>query len=118
MSGASPADAKSLMRRALLERRRAAHCAQGPAAAVAVKDRILAALSAERKNIAGYWPLGDELDCRPALAALAAVGAHIALPVVAGQGQVLLFRTWREGDTLDQGPFGTLHPTPRAAVVS
>lgn len=114
----SPADAKSTLRRAILERRRAAHRTDGNDAAEAVALRIHQDIAFKGKTIAGYWPLGDELDCRPALEALAAAGAQVALPVVAGQGQVLIFRSWKPGDSLDQGPFGTMHPGTRASVVS
>jgi 5-formyltetrahydrofolate cyclo-ligase len=101
----------------MLERRRAAHLARGPAAAQALSANLLAELDLKGKNIAGYWPLGDEIDCRPALEALANAGALVALPVVAGQGQVLIFRAWRPGDALEQGPFGTMHPNARSPVV-
>ncbi|MGE3333312.1 MAG: 5-formyltetrahydrofolate cyclo-ligase [Rhodospirillaceae bacterium] len=117
MSVASPADAKAVLRRAMLERRRAAHRAIGPEAAQAVADFVLCEIAPQGKNIAGYWPLGDELDCRPALEALSAAGAEVALPVVARQGHALIFRQWKPGDVLEQGPFGTMHPGPRAAVI-
>ncbi len=117
MSGASPADAKAALRRAMLDRRRLVHGEIGVAAAQAVKDHVLAELDLYDKNIAGYWPLGDELDCRPALEALVAAGARVALPVVAGQGHALIFRAWAPGDALEQGPYGTMHPGPRAPVV-
>jgi 5-formyltetrahydrofolate cyclo-ligase len=117
MSVASPADAKAVLRRVMLERRRAAHRVIGPEAAQAVAACVLAEIAVHDKTIAGYWPLGDELDCRPALEALAAAGARIALPVVAGQGHALVFRQWKPGDPLEQGPFGTMHPSARAPVV-
>lgn len=117
MSVASPADAKPVLRRAMLERRRAAHRAIGAEAARAVADFVLAEVDPKGKNIAGYWPLGDELDSRPALEALAAAGAQVALPVVAGQGHALIFRQWKPGDLLESGPFGTMHPSPRSAVI-
>ncbi len=31
--------------------------------------------------VAGYWPLGSELDVRPLMLRLAAAGAEMALPV-------------------------------------
>lgn len=114
---AAPGSAKAALRRAMLERRRAAHRAGWDAAARAVEAHVLAALASPDRIIAGYWPLGDELDCRAALAALAGAGVQVALPVVAGQQEVLIFRRWAPGDDLDQGPFGTLHPGVRAAVV-
>lgn len=117
MSVASPADAKAVLRRAMLERRRAAHRAIGPEAAQAVADFVLAEIDPKGKNIAGYWPLGDELDSRPALGALSVAGAQVALPVVAGQGHALIFRRWKPGDVLEQGPFGTMHPGARTPVI-
>lgn len=105
------------LRRAALARRRDLHAGIGSEAAAAVAKRVLAEIAPRGNKIAGYWPIGDELDCRPALAALKAAGAEVALPVAAGQGEVLIFRSWSPGDALDGGPFGTAHPTPRAAVV-
>lgn len=117
MSVADPTDTKAVLRRAMLERRRLVHRETGADAARAVAEHILAEIDPKGKNIAGYWPLGDELDCRPALAALVAAGATVALPVVACQGHALVFRTWAPGDALEQGPFGTMHPSARAPVV-
>lgn len=114
----SPAQLKAAMRRAVLAQRRAAHGVRGKSAATALAQRVTEAVPASGSKIAGYWPLGDELDCRPTLAALKAAGAEVALPVVAGQGQVLIFRTWTPGDALESGPFGTSHPTVRAALVT
>ena len=33
--------------------------------------------------------------------------------MVIGKGKPLAFRAWRPGDVLEQGVFGTLHPSPR-----
>ena len=114
----SPAELKSAQRRDVMARRRAVHGARKDHAGADLAARVLAEIPSQNNIIAGYWPLGDEIDCRPALAALKAAGAEVALPVVAGQGQVLLFRSWCPGDQLQPGPFGTAHPTPRAAVVT
>jgi 5-formyltetrahydrofolate cyclo-ligase len=105
------------MRRAMLTRRRGVHAARGPTAAAELRARVLAALPEKSQIVAGYWPLGDELDCRPALAGLCAQGCTVALPVVAGQGMVLIFRRWIESEAMEQGPFGTWHPNTRAPVV-
>jgi len=116
-SAVSVADRKAALRRDVLAKRRETHAIRAHDAARAVADRVLAEIPPQSKTIAGYWPLGDELDCRPVLEVLKAAGAEVALPVVAGQGQVLIFRAWCPGDTLDPGPFGTAHPGVRAAVV-
>jgi 5-formyltetrahydrofolate cyclo-ligase len=109
---------KAALRREVMARRRAVHAARGNEAAFALAVRICKEISAKGKKVAGYWPLGDEIDCRPALTALKTAGAEVALPVVAGQGQVLIFRAWSPGDVLDPGPFGTAHPGTRAAIVA
>jgi 5-formyltetrahydrofolate cyclo-ligase len=109
---------KAAMRRAVLAQRREAHVARGEIAAAALAQRVTAEVPAANNTIAGYWPLGHEIDIRPTLAAFKDAGAEVALPVVAGQGQVLIFRSYTPGDALDSGPFGTAHPSVRASVVA
>jgi 5-formyltetrahydrofolate cyclo-ligase len=60
--------------------------------------------------IAGFWPILDEIDIRPLLAALHARGHPIALPVTGRRGEALVFRAWRPGAPLLAGRFGTSHP--------
>ncbi len=67
--------------------------------------------------VAGYWPMGDEIDPRPLMAHLAAAGCRLALPVVTARGQKLEFRAWRQGDPLVPGPHGTRHPAAAAHPV-
>ncbi len=67
--------------------------------------------------VAGYWPLGDEIDPRPLMAALAASGRGLALPVVIGRGLPLEFRLWYPGDPLEKGGHGTRHPFATAHTV-
>lgn len=110
-------DAKAALRREVLVRRRAIHAARGAVAPNDLRDRVLRAIQPQGKIIAGYWPLGDEIDPRPMLIALGEAGGQIALPAVAGQGMVLIFRGWRNGDRLESGPFGTAHPPSRAPLV-
>jgi 5-formyltetrahydrofolate cyclo-ligase len=110
-------DAKAAMRRMVLIRRRQTHAARNTSAPMDLCDRVAAALNPRGKLIAGYWPLGDEIDPRPALIALGEAGGLMALPAVAGQGMVLIFRGWRDGDVLESGPFGTAHPPSRAPLV-
>lgn len=67
--------------------------------------------------VAGYWPLGDEIDARPLMLALAGAGHDLALPVVVGSDSPLEFRRWAPGDDLIDGPHGTLRPTDTAPAV-
>ncbi|MGG5811921.1 5-formyltetrahydrofolate cyclo-ligase [Falsiroseomonas sp. CW058] len=64
--------------------------------------------------VAGFWPMGPEIDIRPLLHALHARGHALALPVTPGRGRPLLFRRWRPGDALARGPMGTSQPGPEA----
>ncbi|MBR9970385.1 5-formyltetrahydrofolate cyclo-ligase [Magnetospirillum sulfuroxidans] len=67
--------------------------------------------------VAGYWPMGDELDPRPLLELLGGRGCTLALPVVTARGQALTFRRWDSGDPLEAGFHGTLHPIAASAVL-
>ena len=67
--------------------------------------------------VSGYHPIGSELDPRPLLAILRFQGHEIALPVVADRGAPLVFRVWREGDSMSEGAFGVREPLPEAAEV-
>lgn len=60
--------------------------------------------------VAGFWPLRDEIDIRPLLAALHGRGHSIALPVTPRRGEPLTFRGWQPGDVLVPERFGTMRP--------
>jgi 5-formyltetrahydrofolate cyclo-ligase len=60
--------------------------------------------------IAGYWPMGEEMDPRPLMLALAAGGHVLALPVTPPRGQPLAFRAWVPGAALSPGRMGTSEP--------
>jgi 5-formyltetrahydrofolate cyclo-ligase len=66
--------------------------------------------------VAGYWPIGAEIDVRPLLVAICASGRRCALPVVDGQGKPLLFRGWKPGDPLVSAGFGTSVPSVDSPV--
>lgn len=68
--------------------------------------------------VAGYWPMGEEIDPRPLMLALAGRGHALALPVAGRRGTALGFRRFRFGDALARGPFGTRHPSPLAEEVA
>ena len=104
--------AKARLRAHAIAVRRAAEAASGAAEA---GRRLAAACAGELAVppgtvVAGYWPMGDEIDPRPLMAALAASGCRLVLPVVTARGQKLDFRAWRDGDPLESGPYGTRHP--------
>ncbi|MDX2145336.1 MAG: 5-formyltetrahydrofolate cyclo-ligase [Rhodospirillaceae bacterium] len=116
----SLADAKTHMRQAALARRDALARTQGPHAAQALAEKVLMALSGatQGKTIAGYWPLGSEIDIRPTLEALIGAGARAVLPVAMKLGDALIFRRWSPGQAMEDGAFGTSHPTPSAETLT
>ena len=61
-------------------------------------------------TVAGFWPIGDEIDLRPLLEALAARGHPLVLPVTPRRGERLRFRLWQPGAALRQEAFGTFAP--------
>jgi len=100
----------------------AADRAAGSPAARALRDRVLALLAGQAPLPAGtaisaYWPMGDEIDPRPLMEALAGRGIGLALPAIRAAGQPLDFRTWRPGDPLRPAGFGTQEPLPAAPLV-
>jgi 5-formyltetrahydrofolate cyclo-ligase len=118
--------AKQALRRQARRLRAGFAATSGPAAATAVGRIGLeqtplaggpAAWAPYPPVIAGYWPVGSELDCRPLLGALAAAGWRCALPVVAAATEPLGFRLWRPGESLRPGALGIPEPEASAAMV-
>ena len=66
--------------------------------------------------VAAYWPIRDELDCRPVLTRLMDAGQPVCLPVVIGDGLPLELRLWEEGAPLYPSGFGTLAPAEAAPL--
>jgi 5-formyltetrahydrofolate cyclo-ligase len=66
--------------------------------------------------VSGYWPMRDEADPRPLMAALAERGATLALPR-AETSNPLVFHEWREGDVLHRSKFGVDEPHLSVRVV-
>lgn len=60
--------------------------------------------------VAGYWPIGSEMDPRPLMMALHDQGARLALPVVTAVGAALAFRAFDFADQLAPGLMGTPEP--------
>ena len=117
-----PADDKRALRAAAKTARAAAKAA-APDAPARLAARFLDSVplpgggAAKNYVIGGYWPIGDEIDVLPLLAALHDRGVALALPVVAAPGQPLSFRAWRPGDEMTPGAHGISVPLPSAATV-
>lgn len=67
--------------------------------------------------VAGYWPLGGEIDPRPLMLHLADAGAAIALPRMLERAAPPVFLEWRVEDRLEADAFGVLAPMQSAAPV-
>jgi 5-formyltetrahydrofolate cyclo-ligase len=67
--------------------------------------------------VAGYWPIITEIDIRPLMAKLDALGMVCALPVVVAPLQPLCFRRWRLEEDLEPGAHETMHPPASAEVL-
>ncbi len=61
--------------------------------------------------VAGYWPVGGEIDPRPLLAALAKAGSVVALPRMVARAGPAHFYAW-SGEMLSADAFGV--PAPPA----
>jgi 5-formyltetrahydrofolate cyclo-ligase len=60
--------------------------------------------------VAGFWPIGTEIDIRPLLDSLHARGHAIVLPWTPSRGHPLIFRRWVPGAPMRRGRFGTFAP--------
>ncbi|MHA6288853.1 5-formyltetrahydrofolate cyclo-ligase [Maricaulis sp. CAU 1757] len=108
---------KQSLRSQLLKRRRQAEL-DNPGAALAAMDRFPARFRPQPGGvIAGYRPLGSEIDPTPLMQLLAANGLRLALPVVVAEDQPLEFRAWDGHGALEEGPFGIEVPGPDAEVL-
>lgn len=111
------AERKAEARQAALARRAAIADRAGAGEALARHVLAEAPLPPPGACIAGFWPMGTEIDIRPLLRALAARGDRLALPVTPKRGQPLRFRAWSFGAPLVAGPIGTRQPPPDAPEV-
>jgi 5-formyltetrahydrofolate cyclo-ligase len=100
-------------------RRAEAAASAGIAAAEAVSGRVAALLAAFPKTtlVAGYWPIGTELDVRHTLSHLDLIGFGCALPVVVAKGEPLTFRTWTPQTLMERSGLGILAPAATVPAV-
>lgn len=66
--------------------------------------------------VGGFWPIGHEVDLRPALEHLEARGVVIGLPVVVGPRRPLCFRRWTPQTPMQRAVFDVMIPTEAADV--
>lgn len=91
----------------------------GSVAAAELANRFLATIPCDLSAVvAGYWPMGSEIDVRPLCRRLRDAGVSTALPVVSNKSQPLIFRVWEKATELAPGPYGTHQPTEASRTVA
>jgi 5-formyltetrahydrofolate cyclo-ligase len=85
---------------------------KGPGAGAAAEEHFPQSFIGRFSVVAGYQPIGSEIDPAPLLARLAAAGAQIVLPRTAakGSGLPLSFHLWSPGQSLVKSAFGLAEP--------
>src|SRR5690606_3907774 len=73
---------------------------------------------AKLSPVAGYWPVGSEIDGRPLLAALAKAGRVVALPRMESRNGPARFLQWRGNEILSADAFGVPSPPATGADLS
>jgi 5-formyltetrahydrofolate cyclo-ligase len=110
-------DTKAHLRRQALARREALPAAERQRAAEAIAAREFPVRIASGAIVSGFMPLKSEINPVPLMHKLAAAGAALALPAIAGRGRPLTMRAYAFGDLLAAGQWGIREPTPDAPAV-
>lgn len=109
---------KSELRAQVLARRDALRAQDVVSHSTGVGERFLRSVPYQDHSVfSGYWPIGNEVDVRPLMDRLIAIGQRGCLPKVVGRGRSLDFYRWHPGDKLKDGPFGTKEPVSSEKVV-
>ena len=111
------ADAKAAIRREALARRDGLPADMRAAAAQAIAERPFPIAMAADAIVSGFMPLKSEINPLPLMKALAAAGAKLALPAIAGRGKPLTMRAYAFGDEFARGQWGIREPKPEAPEV-
>jgi len=108
---------KAELRRQAVERRDTLLADARQAAAETIAARKFPLAIGPGNIVSAFMPLKSEISPLPLMKKLAAAGARLALPVVAGRGKPLIMRSWEIGAPLDRGQWGIREPKPDAAEV-
>ncbi len=80
-------------------------------------ERPVSHLDISSTVVAGYIPIGSEIDPRALLGEFHKKGALLCMPEVIAVDAPLQFRQWSPGDLLISGALGTLQPLPTARIL-
>jgi 5-formyltetrahydrofolate cyclo-ligase len=116
-AASTPAE-KAVWRNTLIARRAALSVADAAEASLQAARRFVRALELSSTSVVAlFWSLEGEIDTRPLLRALQALGVPTALTRMQGRDRPLRFHRWQPGDPLDPGPFQVQQPLAEAAQV-
>ncbi|MEJ0078468.1 MAG: 5-formyltetrahydrofolate cyclo-ligase [Alphaproteobacteria bacterium] len=101
---------KSIVRKDALMRRDAIPAAERAQAAEAIAARAFPLAIKPGTIVSGFMPLKTEINPLPLMRKLAAAGARLALPCIAGRGKPLTMRAFAFGDELASGQWGIREP--------
>jgi 5-formyltetrahydrofolate cyclo-ligase len=110
-------ETKANLRHEAIARRDALSPAERARAAETIAARAFPLAVATGTIVSGFAPMKSEINPLPLMRKLAAAGAQLALPVVAGKGKPLIMRAWVFGEPLGSGVWGIREPKPEAAEV-
>ncbi len=85
--------------------------------AAPIIERPVLHLDLSETVIAGYIPIGSEIDPRPLMTEFHKRGAVLCMPEVVEKDAPLQFREWSPGDLLISGALGTLQPLSTARTL-
>jgi len=118
MSDPIKTEQKKQLRAAALALRDALPAAERQAAAETIAARAFPVAITPGMIVSGFSPMKTEINPIPLMRKLAAAGAKLALPCIAGRGHPLVMRAWDFGAALASGQWGIREPTPEAAEVA
>ena len=109
---------KAALRTSALARRDAIPAAERQSAASAIAARPFPLPVPAGAIVSGFVPLKSEINPLPLMLRLAAAGAGLALPVVAGRSRPLIMRSYAFGQELNAGVWGIREPKDDAPEVA
>ncbi|MGB9369689.1 MAG: 5-formyltetrahydrofolate cyclo-ligase [Xanthobacteraceae bacterium] len=118
MSGDAVSELKTIVRKDALIRRDAIPAAERAQAAEMIAARAFPCPIKPGAIVSGFMPLKTEINPLPLMRKLAAAGAQLALPAIAGRGKPLTMRVFAFGDELASGQWGIREPKADAPEVA
>ena len=98
---------RSALRRERLRARESLPAAAHAQASAKLLDHLYALLIQRPPSVLGfYWPIRAEIDCRPLVARLIALGWSACLPVIMRRHDAMEFRAWTPASAMVHGEHG------------